>query len=68
MMFSEKPATSISILLEVLGSSETLMPFYQTTWHHMAAKRKLHSHHREIPTCLENSLWCMVRALTLSRF
>jgi hypothetical protein len=68
MMFSEKPANSISILLEVLGSSEILTHFYQTTWRHMAAESKLHSHHREIYTYMENSIWCMVRVLTVSKF
>jgi hypothetical protein len=55
MMFSEEPATSINILLEVLGSSETLMHFYQTAWHHMAAESKLVSYRHNL-TYLENSL------------
>jgi len=49
--------------LKVLGSSETLMHFYQATWHHMAADDKLHSNRRENLTYLENSLWCRIRIL-----
>jgi len=68
MMFSKEPATSISILLEVLSSSKTLMHFDQTTWHHMAADSKLHSNLHENLTYLENSLWCRVRVLKVFKF
>jgi len=68
MLYSEESATSINILLEVLGSSETLMHFYHTTWHHMISESKLHSHHCENLTYLENSLWCMVRVLRVFKF
>jgi len=68
MMFSEEPATSINILLEVLGSSKILMHSNQTTWHHMAAESMLHSHHYENLTHMKNSLWCMLRVLTVFKF
>jgi len=68
MVFSEELATSVYIVLEVLVSSETLMHFYQTTWHHIAADSKLHSNLRENLTYLENSLWCRVRVLRVFKF